>query len=181
MSHDTQRAFVARVREQFPDAFTGKRVLEIGSYNVNGTVRDFFGADCEYIGVDVGLGPCVDVVAPDGAATWLRKARPPAFDTIITAEAMEHDEHWRDTLNEAVQALTHGGLLVLTCAGTGRAEHGTLRTSPQDVAPGIKWPTYYRGLDELELRSALPLDEALLYEFSKCEWPADTYFWMVRK
>ena len=37
-------------------------VLECGSYNINGTVRDFFDVDF-YIGIDWRPGSCVDVVA----------------------------------------------------------------------------------------------------------------------
>ena len=49
----------------------GKDTLEVGSYNVNGTVRDLFNGP--YVGLDMRKGPGVNVVAdsydmpfPDG-------------------------------------------------------------------------------------------------------------------
>ncbi len=181
MSHQAQQQWVAGVKAKYPDAFAGKRVLEIGSYNVNGTVRDLF-ADCDYVGIDVAPGRCVDVVDPKGAAHWLYHSCPALFDTVISCECLEHDVHWRTTLVAAVDALKpHGGLLILTCAASGRQEHGTPRTSPDDIVPGSPWPTHYKGLDEVDLRGALPMDAFLVYEFGKCENPADSYFWGIKK
>lgn len=42
MAHGAQRVFFEKVREEFPEFFSGQRVLEVGSLNINGTVRDFF-------------------------------------------------------------------------------------------------------------------------------------------
>jgi hypothetical protein len=47
--------FVNSVKMKYPNNFENVRVLEIGSYNVNGTVRVFFDK-CEYVGIDVMLG-----------------------------------------------------------------------------------------------------------------------------
>ena len=44
MAHKEQMQFVQAVRKMFPHLFAGKRVLEIGSLNINGTVRGFFEA-----------------------------------------------------------------------------------------------------------------------------------------
>jgi hypothetical protein len=52
----------------------GKRVLELGSYIVNGSLRDIilkFGPK-EYIGVDIVPGPGVDVVCGAGCGCGLR-------------------------------------------------------------------------------------------------------------
>ena len=81
MSHYTQRQFVEWVKAAFPDSFKGKRVLEVGSLDINGSVRGYF-QDCEYIGLDVGPGPGVDVVcggqeydAPSGSFEGSSKVR----------------------------------------------------------------------------------------------------------
>lgn len=183
MSHGEQMGFVRSVARNFPQHFFCSSVLEIGSYNINGSVRDCF-LDCAYIGVDVAPGPGVDVVAPLGAAAWLweqaAKGAPKIFDTIITAECLEHDIAWDRTLHAAQQFLRPGGLLVVTCAGKGRPEHGTRRTTPTDVPPGFPWPDYYRGLGPEDLRRALRLDEFERYEFAGCVNPSDTYFWGLK-
>jgi len=41
MSHPAEMEFVQSIKDKFPNNFTGKNVLEIGSLNINGTVRDF--------------------------------------------------------------------------------------------------------------------------------------------
>jgi hypothetical protein len=51
MSHFEQLEFLAEVKNIFPDYFEKKKVLEIGSLNINGTVRDFFD-NCNFIGLD---------------------------------------------------------------------------------------------------------------------------------
>jgi hypothetical protein len=44
----------------------------------------------------------------------------------------------------------------MTCATTGRAEHGTKRTTPAD-APLLEWD-YYRNLTEGDIRDQFDLD-----------------------
>lgn len=53
-----------------------------------------------------------------------------AFATVVTAESLEHDAGWHSTLRNIVRVLAPGGTLIMTCASTGRHEHGTTRTSP---------------------------------------------------
>ena len=62
MSHPAQMQFVASLKERFPDYFIRKDVLEIGSLNINGSIREFF-QQCVYLGVDIGPGKDVDLVA----------------------------------------------------------------------------------------------------------------------
>ncbi len=92
-------------------------VLEIGSYNVNGEVRHLFTGS--YLGLDIKPGAGVDVVAD--AATY-RPGR--IFDVVVCCEVLEHTESWRDIVATCGGALRPGGVLILTCAGTGRAPHG---------------------------------------------------------
>ena len=42
MSHASQLKFVELVFLAFPEHFTGSRVLEVGSLDINGSVRKFF-------------------------------------------------------------------------------------------------------------------------------------------
>jgi SAM-dependent methyltransferase len=93
------------------------RVIEFGSHNVNGSVRWMFPGST-YIGIDPWPGDGVDVVArcqdytPDVLA-----------DVVITTEALEHDPDPVGHIAAAWRALKPGGLLILTCAGPGRAPH----------------------------------------------------------
>ena len=98
MSHPQQIAFVAAIRHLFPAYFEGCRVLEVGSLDINGTIRGLF-PGCNYTGLDVGEGPGVDQVcqgqdydAPDNT-----------FDVAISCEVMEHNPYWRDTFKVSAQ------------------------------------------------------------------------------
>lgn len=63
LAHDTQMWFFQNIKAFFPRFFDNVSVLEIGSLNINGTVREFF-TNCNFTGIDIGPGPCVDIVIP---------------------------------------------------------------------------------------------------------------------
>jgi SAM-dependent methyltransferase len=151
MSHPTQIQFVSLLSDSFPDHFRDSRVLEIGSLDINGSVRSLF-HNCDYLGLDVAPGPGVDLVcqgqeyaAPDGS-----------FDVVISCEAMEHNPHWIATFKNMIRLCRPGGLVIMTCATTGRAEHGTSRTEPESspLTIGIGWE-YYRNLTASNFRRHL--------------------------
>lgn len=170
MSHPEQLDFVSKIKEQFPSFFSGGRVLEIGSLDINGSVRQFF-TSAEYIGLDVGAGPGVDVVcegqkydAPDNS-----------FDVVVSAECMEHNPYWIETFNNMFRLCRPGGLLIMTCAGPGRAEHGTRRTTPHD-APLIQWD-YYRNISGHDIIVKIAPDlKSTAYMLTKNVHSHDTYF-----
>ena len=94
------------------------RVLEIGSRNINGTVRDHFpGAD--YVGVDLIPGPGVDIVAD--VATLPTPAK--LFDLCLCCEVFEHTDRWPVLLSAAYMAIRPGGRFIITCAARGRRAH----------------------------------------------------------
>lgn len=157
MAHTEQTEFVQQIRRRFPDRFVNKRVLEIGSLDINGSIRALF-HDCAYTGIDVGNGPGVDVVCQGQEYD----APPSSYDVVICCEVMEHNPYWKETLANMFRLCAPGGLVVMTCASTGRKEHGTTRTSPADspLSVGIGWE-YYRNLTAADFRVALDLSEAL--------------------
>jgi SAM-dependent methyltransferase len=140
MAHANQFDFVELVKKHFPEAFTGGRVLEIGSLDINGSVRSFFTGG-SYIGVDVAAGPGVDEVCQGqlvGHPTG-------TFDVVISCECMEHNPFWVETVSNMFRMAKPGGLVIVSCATTGRAEHGTTRTSGTDspLSIGIGWEYYH--------------------------------------
>lgn len=157
MAHMEQMEFVHKLRRRFPDRFVNKRVLEIGSLDINGTIRTLFN-DCAYTGLDVGEGPGVDVVCQgqeyDAPAS--------SYDVVICCEVMEHNPYWKETLANMFRLCAPGGLVIMTCASTGRKEHGTTRTSSVDspLSIGIGWE-YYRNLTAADFHAALDLSESL--------------------
>lgn len=171
MAHREQGEYIVSVKQRFPQFFKGGRVLEIGSLNINGTVRQFFDAD-EYIGVDVGEGPGVDVVMSGHEYDDERK-----FDCVISCECLEHNPFWKETFLNMTRLCRRGGLVVFTCATTGRPEHGTERTTPQDSPLTIaKGWSYYENLTE-EHFSSIDLGELFLdHRFSVNTISCDLYF-----
>jgi SAM-dependent methyltransferase len=171
MAHREQGEYIASVKERHPQFFNGGRVLEVGSLNINGTVRSFFNAD-EYIGLDVGEGHGVDVVMSGHEYKSRHK-----FDCVISCECFEHNPFWKETFLNMVKLCRRGGLIIFTCATTGRPEHGTERTTPQDspltIAQG--W-SYYLNLTEEDFAS---IDLGSLFaehSFAVNEKACDLYF-----
>jgi predicted methyltransferase len=118
------------------------RVIEIGSLNVNGTIRDLF-PNAEWIGIDRIAGPCVDVVCD--AVEYVPES---LADVVICCEVLEHANNWQRLIESAYQWLVPGGVFVMTCAGLGRQPHscdgGELRDGE-----------YYRNLSPVEIREAV--------------------------
>lgn len=176
MSHPEQRAFIAAVARANIDLFGSARVLEVGSYDVNGSIRGLISAR-EYVGVDLTPGPGVDrllsgadVSDPDGS-----------FDVTVSAECFEHDPRWRATFTNMVRLTRPGGLVTFTCAAPGRVEHGTRRTLTTD-SPGTQDAglNYYRNLAAEDFAD-LPLNEWFsVWRFTGCRTRCDLYFVGVR-
>jgi SAM-dependent methyltransferase len=131
--HDAARQWVSR------HACQGC-VLEIGSRNVNGSIRHLFGPD--YTGLDIADGDGVDVVAD--VATWETDRR---FDVVVCCEVLEHTD--APVIEAAHRLLRTGGTLILTAAGPGRQEHSAVDGGP--LRPG----EYYANVDPDDLRRQL--------------------------
>lgn len=174
MAHECQMQFVESVKQKFPDFFTNKRVLEVGSYNVNGTVRVFF-KECDYTGIDVTPGDCVDVVC---AGQDFKDDK--GFDTIITCEMMEHNPFWAETFHNLMSILVPGGLLVLTCATTGRGEHGTRRTAPSQSLSSELYGDYYHNLTEQDFRDISNMD-SIFSEYGFSTMNTDLYLYGIKR
>lgn len=113
--HNSVRAWVSGIVNEY--GLTGS-VLEVGSLNVNGGVRDLFAGS--FVGVDFRDGPGVDAVM-DGHALDFEDA---SFDVVVSTEMLEHDSAFWLSLAEAGRVLRPGGHLLLTTRGNGFAEHG---------------------------------------------------------
>ncbi len=164
MAHPEQAEFFSGVRAHYPAAFKGARVLEVGSLDINGSVRELF-EGCDYTGVDLELGPGVDL-ARQGQLVDFASGH---FDTVISAECLEHNPYWRETVANMLRMTRPGGLVLISCATTGRLEHGTSRTNP-DASPftaAANWD-YYRNLGRTDLEGALNL----------AGWLADRASWV---
>lgn len=184
MAHKEQRDFFEIVRASMPHLFHGVRALDCGSLDVNGSLRDLFDDTTNYIGVDVRAGRNVHLVSvvhqlplADG---W--------FDTVVSAEMLEHDPYWDLSLRKMHQLLRVGGLLVISTATHGREEHGTDRIP--DIVDGQprNWSAndqnHYRNIDESDVRNAFlgTFEEKFRsYGFGVNEEHHDLYFWGIKR
>ena len=171
MSDQSQLNFVLGLKNRYPEYFTGTKVLEVGSLDINGSIRQFFDA-LQYIGVDLGEGKGVDLVCKGEELDFPDNF----FDVVASCECFEHNPEWVKTFDNMVRMCS--GLVIMTCATTGRPEHGTRRTSPSD-APFCG--DYYRNLTEQDIRDNCDLSKFAVYEFSTIANPADLYFWGICK
>ena len=152
MAHKEQREFCDRVRNQYPDMFKNKKVLDVGSLDNNGNNRFLF-ENCDYTGIDVGDGPNVDVVC-SGHEYDVPDEH---FDVIICTEVFEHDMYYSKTVTNIIRMLKTGGMFIFTCAAPDRPEHGTRRTSPwhakllENVSE--EWADYYKNLTHLDFKN----------------------------
>lgn len=173
MAHKEQRIYLDRIKREFPNFFINKKVLDIGSLDINGTAKPWF-ENCEYIGVDVGAGKGVDIVCEG------QKLDHPdnSYDVVLTCECFEHNPYWAETFINMHRMLRPNGLMIMTCATTGRREHGTSRTSPSKSPLTIaKGWDYYKNLTELDFRGKIDIDnlfENYLFEVDKKA--CDLYF-----
>ena len=105
--------------------FDGKRVLEIGSRYVNGSVRPLIercSSPKEYLGVDIESGKFVDVVLPaDKIAGHFGSE---SFDVVVTTELLEHVIDWRVVIDNMKKVIKRGGHIYVTTCSRGFVYHG---------------------------------------------------------
>jgi len=88
------------------------RVLDVGSYDVNGCYREFFpDQHFDYQGLDMVPGPNVDIVLHN-PYDWNSLATD-TFDVIISGQTFEHNEFFWVTLSEMARVLKPGGKLCI--------------------------------------------------------------------
>jgi len=150
---DQEAEFIQIVERHLPQFFSGTRVVEMGSLDINGSVRSHFNA-AHYVGVDLGAGPGVDVVTPG----QLLDEPSGSFDCAISASSFEHNPYWLETFVNMLRLVREGGLVLFTCASTGYREHGTRRSSPESspLTVEIGWD-YYKNLTERDFTRRLDL------------------------
>lgn len=178
MAHDEQMNFISSVKQLYPNKFSDVKVLEVGSLDINGSVRKFF-SNCQYIGIDVGPGKGVDIVCE--GQNFDEKDE--TFDVIISCECFEHNPYWIETFQNMIRLCKSGGLIIMTCATAGRPEHGTLRSEPDSSPLTVRkgW-SYYKNLCESDFISNFSLNELFeSYKFSTNSNSFDLYFVGIKK
>jgi SAM-dependent methyltransferase len=197
MAHKEQKIFLDKIKQKLPKAFKNCKVLDIGSFNVNGNEKPWF-ENCDFIGLDIGPGNGVDVVCPANEYD----APNESFDTIISCECWEHNPFYKESIINAIRMLKSGGYFIFTCATTGRPVHGTKTQDKIDREKSVtaqgntsdNWITmpnvfrdgwdseYYKNVTEEDVRQCINIEEIFSsHQFEVETNHCDLYFWGIKK
>lgn len=125
--HKANAMMWAYFAEKYPRWFKGPiRVAEFGSYDVNGSIRQFFDV-AEYVGIDWRPGPCVDLVALAHEVKL-----PKGINTIVSASMLEHDPHWFLSLRRMYDHLAEDGAMFISWGAALNPPH-ELYTAPDGL------------------------------------------------
>jgi SAM-dependent methyltransferase len=173
MAHSAQYNFFNSIKEKYPEYFKKVKVLDCGSLDVNGSAKNLF-EDSAYTGVDIVAGKNVDIVSMIKDLDFPNNS----FDVVVSGEMLEHDETWKASLKKMYDLVKPKGLLLISCAGTGRAVHGTMNTN------GKIWgtsPNYYMNLGEEEFREVYKDNLFTESEYRYNAEAKDSYFYGIKK
>jgi len=144
-----------------------RRVCELGSRDVNGSVRGLF-PGAQYIGVDAEPGPGVDAIG--NGATW--KPEPPEpFDTVVSTEVLEHTGEAEEICRNSYELLEKGGVFIVTAASIGREPHSAIDGGA--LQPG----EFYRNVSPVLLQEWLKAFSFVLVDTGN---PTDVYAMAVK-
>jgi SAM-dependent methyltransferase len=117
--HPSARALGQRFFETYRKAGPA-RVLDVGSRDVNGTLRPFAPTGVEYIGVDIEAGAGVDIVLRDPHSYPFPEK---CFDWVISTSTLEHDKFFWMTFAEMCRVVTDSGYIYINAPSNG-SYHG---------------------------------------------------------
>lgn len=114
--------FIAKNLDQ--SQIRGKRVIDVGSYDFNGSIRPLIESwnPNEYIGVDILEGPGVDRIC--NADNLIDTFSSETFDIVLSVEMLEHTKHWQCSISNLKQICKPGGIILLTTRSYGYPCHG---------------------------------------------------------
>lgn len=144
-------------------------VLEVGSYDVNGSVRELYPSSIakSYVGVDIAPGPGVDVVWP--AERLVERFGLESFDVVVSTEMLEHVADWRLAVAQMKLVLRRGGRLILTTRSPGFGLHGFpadfWRFTPHDMR------VIFADLDDVCIEADAPESPGVFVSGRKSDRP----------
>lgn len=156
MSHYEQQEFVKLAIDHIKKVnnnFFNFNVLDVGSYDVGGSVKYLFLNTKKYLGIDLVEGPNVDLVLNGDELYKLNQK----FDIIISCECFEHAKNWKSIFQQMSDQTSDNGYVIFTCASRGRVEHGTSRTINSD-SPGTD-EIYYKNIFKSDIKKNFNLEK----------------------
>ena len=124
-------------------------VLEVGSFDMNGSPRGLFLECPSYTGIDLTPGPSVDLVMDCHNLKFADKS----FNVVVDAERLEHDSDFFRSYREIHRVLRPGGHAIVTTRSWGGFHPHCL---PQDywrfTAEGLRLLFEVSGFAVLDIR-----------------------------
>jgi 2-polyprenyl-3-methyl-5-hydroxy-6-metoxy-1,4-benzoquinol methylase len=120
----TVDCLLALVLQLLKESVAGKRVLEVGSQDVNGSIRPFVEALApgEYIGTDMTAGKGVDVIV--NSSDLISRFGMESFDLVISSAMIEHCRDWKAAVRNMKGVCRPGGMILLVTCSPGFPYHG---------------------------------------------------------
>lgn len=91
----------------------GRRVIEVGSYDVNGSLRyivELLQPE-EYVGADIVEGSGVDIICP--VENLVEKFGKESYDIVISTSLLEHIRDWRRAVSNIKNVCKTNGIIII--------------------------------------------------------------------
>ena len=100
-----------------------KRVIEVGSLDVNGSLRPLMESynPKEYMGVDIVKGHGVDRICK--VENLVEDVGQNIFDVVISTELLEHVRDWKKAISSIKNVCKEGGIILITTRSIGFPYH----------------------------------------------------------
>jgi SAM-dependent methyltransferase len=92
------------------------KILDVGSLDVNGSLRDIFIGDYEYVGIDFSSGKNVDIVLNDPYNFPFPNEN---FDVVICSSVFEHSQFFWKLFIELLRVTNQQGLIYINAPSNG--------------------------------------------------------------
>jgi len=114
--HDSAMDFGKRFFDTYLQQSQGLTIVEIGSQDVNGSLRSVAPPGNKYIGVDFASAPGVDIVLSDPYSLPFENS---SVDVCVSSSCFEHSEFFWLVFNEVLRILKPDGLFYLDVPANG--------------------------------------------------------------
>jgi len=101
----------------------GKSVLEVGSLNVNGSIKDsiLMFKPQVYTGIDMRDGLNVDLVC--NSSDLIKTFGEESFDVVLCFNTLEHIEDWKTAIHNIKGVCKKDGIILITTVSKGFQKH----------------------------------------------------------
>jgi SAM-dependent methyltransferase len=114
--HDTAMEIAKKFFDVYAKTKVGAVIVDIGSLDVNGSLRAVAPVDCKYVGLDFATGKGVDVVITDPYSMPLEDNY---ADMVVCSSVFEHSEFFWLLFNEIQRILKPDGVCYLNIPSNG--------------------------------------------------------------